>query len=400
MSTRLYTSMELDDPGILVDDLVRDLPEYPSGTLAVLLCDSQVDYGEVASMLKERTNLDIVGGTSLTFPVSDESAEDIGASLLVLDKEGMKFSIAVSEKLDEPKVKEQMKDVFRRCTDGLGEEPLMLFPLLPLIPGFPAGSFITELLEIAGETPVFGGTTTGDLISTKAAVFENGRTYTDRMILVALGGNIRPVFSACNIVSKMSNYAPTVTKSRGSTILQVDDMSFCDYMSSLGIAPEDRVNGVDALLQYGPIPVELDIPGKPDDGVPVVSCISYTKLDEGSATFSRPIPEGTRVGVSILTRDDVEASAAQCLSDLMKGVEEGRSQGFGYDALFCVSCIARYFILLGGENRERLLLSKELPDGLTASGFYGFSEIGPTTEKESGRNINRVHSASIIMCAI
>lgn len=399
MGTKLLTSFQFDDPELLVNELREGVGDAHA-TLGFLLCDSQIEYGEVVSGLQAKVDFPIVGGTSLTFPISDEDAGEISASLMLIARDDMRYAVSVSEKLDEAGCREQMKDVYDRAAEKLGEQPRVIIPLFPLMPGFPTGLFIAELFKLAGDIPVFGGTTTGDLISTHAAVFAEGEAFTDHMVLLMLGGDIRPVFSACNAVTRMAEYAPTVTQSKENIVSRVDDMTFCEYMRTLGLSPEDRVHGVDALLQYGPIPVELSLRDRPEDGVSEISCISYTNLQEGSVAFSRSVPEGSRVSVSILHKEDVEKSARECLDRLKAEIEDGEKDGYRYDTLLCVSCVARYFVLVGGENRERALLGSEVPASLAAGGFYGFCEIGPTKNKEDGSTINRAHSASIVMCAL
>lgn len=398
MAGALYTSVHFDDPHLLAEEFAAGAAGHSEHSLGLLLCDSQIDYGKVIAELQEKLPFKIFGGTSLTFPISDENADEISASFLVISKDEMRFSTVVSAPFDASRIREQMKDVYERSLKELGEKPRLLIPFFPLVPGLPTGHFIEELFKVAGDIPVFGGTTTGDLISTHAAVFAEGNAFTDRMALIALSG-INPVFSACNVVTAMSDYAPTVTESEGSVVSKVDDMSFCDYMREIGLSPEDRQNGVDALLQYGPIPVRLELPDKPDDGVPEVSCISYTMLDRGSVAFSRSVPVGTKVGVSILRKEDVEESAKQCLDNLLDEAAKEEKDGYSYDTLLCVSCVARYFVLVGGSNKERILLKNEIPERFATSGYYGFCEIGPTKNRENQDIINRAHSASIIMCA-
>lgn len=405
MSTVLRTSFDFDDDSVILSDLTKEMEHDIPERLAILLCDSQIDCGTLVPAVQQALGCALVGGTSLTFPVSDTTGGNISASLAIVSKNGMKYAVALSEPLAAGEHERQVRAACDEVARDLGEEPKMLMAFFPHMPGFPTGTFIEELLLAAGDTPVFGGATTGDLISTRAEVFHGGRTYRDRMVLIALGGAIKPVFSTRNIVSRISDYTPTVTKSEGNKVLRVDGMTFCKYMESVGIPPEDRVNGVDALLQYGPVPVQLDlsrVEQVPEDGVPEVSCISYTSPEEGSATFSRHVPEGTQVILSLLTREDIEESAKQCLEGILQetGASGRQSDGYQYDTLFCVSCVARYFMMVGSTNSERALLTGEIPPYLTANGYYGFAEIGPTRDGRTQRIVNRAHSASIVMCAL
>lgn len=400
MPANVYTSVQFDNPELLVAELLENMNDHtPENALGILLCDALVDSAEVLELLQQKLHFPIVGGTALAFPVSDATGEDISASLLVISKSGMKFSITVSETLAEERHEQQMRDVFEKGQKDLGETPRLVIPFFPLMPGVVTDKFVSSLFSLAGDIPVFGGVTTNDLISTQAAVFAHGEVMPHRMVLLMLGGTVRPVFAASNVVTRMAEYAPVVTQSNGNDVYRVDNMSFCEYMRTLGLSPEDRINGVDALMQYGPIPVQMQREDQPDDGMPEVRCISYTLIEKGGVVFSGSVPEGTRVGVSILRKEDVEESSRLCLEQLTARMDKEKQGGATYSAMLCISCVARYFVLVGGNNAEREFITQHLPPDLSACGYYAFCEIGPTLTQGEEKVINRSHSASIIMCA-
>ena len=400
MSPKTYISTVFDDTSRIVADLLDDaMQNAGSEALGLLFCDSRIDCEAVLRDVQAKLPFPVTGGTTMTFPFVHPSGEDISAGLTVLRKEGMKAAIVLSEPLDAGRHREQMDAVYEACRARLGEDPKMLLPLFPLMPSLPTGFFIEDLFALAGDVPVFGGVTTNDLISTRAGVFAEGRTASDRMVLVVLGGPVCPVFSTANLVSPMVEYAPLVTRAEGNEVYRVDESSFCDYMRTVGISPEDRVNGVDALMQYGPTPVLVQTPGGKDNDVPDVRCISFTNMEQGSAFFSGPVPEGARLRMSILRKQDVESSVRDCLAKLDARMDPARKEGYEYSALLCVTCVARYFAFVGGANVEGEILSRETPRGLAATGLYAFAEIGPAYGPD-GKGHNRSHSASIAMCAI
>lgn len=401
MATTTFVSCIFDDPDAAAADLLSALPQQAAGAaLGVLFCNSQTDYVRIYEKTAERAGFPVVGGTALGFPFSDAGDNEISAALLVLQKDGLEFAIAVSQPLEQGKHSEQMRDAFERCRASLGGEPKLVMPFFPLKPGLLTGLFIDDILSLAGDAPVFGGTATNDLISTRPAVFADGETHSDRMVLVMLGGDVRPALAVSNRVTPVVEYAPIVTASMGNEVFQVDGTPYCEYMRDVGISPEDRINGVDALMQYGPTPVVLDSPDAPESDVPDVRCISFTNLEKGSATFSGPVPEGAKLRISILRKQDVDDSTLDCIAKLRRRMEAAEKDGYAYSALFCVSCVARYFVLVGDRNTERDLLRQEAPEGLAPVGLYAFCEIGPAYAACDNSLINRSHSASIALCAI
>lgn len=402
MHSSTYISTSFVSAETIAEDILSAMPQAAAidGQVGFLFCDSQTDYATVLAALAKRVSFPIVGGTALGFPFSGEDEREISAALMVVRKEGLTVSVIVSDPLVQDRHQEQMRSVFERCRDALGEAPKLILPFFPLMPGLATGLFINDVFDLAKDVPVFGGTTTNDCISTRPAIFAEGAAYGDRMALVMLGGAVAPVFATSNLVSPTVEYAPTVTQSEENVVLRVDDASFCDYMRTIGISPEDRINGVDALMQYGPTPVIMHNAKAPETDVPEVRCISFTDIGKGSATFSGPVPEGTRLRMSILRKQDVDTSVEDCLEKLQRRMKAGEEKGYQYSALFCISCVARYFVLAGGPNTERELLMRGKPEGLAPIGFYAFCEIGPVYASSDGRQINRSHSASVAMCAI
>jgi hypothetical protein len=369
-------------------------------TIGFLMCDSRIDYASLIQTLMAALPFPVIGGTTLTMPLSSVGNE-LSAVLTIFEKEGLTWSIAVSDPFDKPRIPEHMKALYNSCISGLTGTPRLLIPFIPLIPGMTADvdAVISEIFSLAGNVPVFGGITTDDLDTTKAAVFAHGKAYSDRMALLALGGNISPVFGIGSRITAMSEYAPAVTESEGNIVRQVDGMPFCDYMKTIGIDPEERINGLDALVQYGPLPVQLKYKLADDDGVPEMRCISYTNTQDGSAVFSSTLPVGTRLNVGILTKDDVIESARECLRSVTEQMREREQAGQSYSMLLLVPCVARYFAMIGGQNLESLFLSQEVPHGLAMSSYYGFCEIAPSLGK-NGEIHNRSYNASVVMCAL
>lgn len=383
----------------VVEDLCAHLaPAALKGAVGILMCDSQLNGEAIIQALDARLGIPLVGGTTALLPLQ-ESPGEISATLTILQKEGLQVAVAVSPPLQQQAAAAQVEEVYTHCLARLGGPARLLVPLLPLAPGFSADAFVQQLFRLAGDVPVFGGVTTDDLETTSAAVFAEGHAYADRMVLLALGGDICPVFAMGAQVSEMADYAPAVSETDGNLVLRVDDMSFCDYMRSLGIAPEDRINGVDALVQYGPLPVQLRRAAQTEDGVPEIRCISYTDVQQGSAAFSSPLPVGTRISMGLIQKSDVVESAERCLAILMDAMRKKQAEGYEFSLLMSLPCIARYYAMTGAENLEDKLLRAQLPAGLALCSGYVFYEIAPTLGP-AGRVQNRTNNASLIMCAL
>lgn len=400
MFSKTNTSTEFDNVDIIISDLVAGLEGTdPNHTIGLLVCDSQIDYADIVSRLSGILNFPFAGGTTLAFPISNPGGDELSASFAVFGGSNMQFSVCSSAPLNQKIHTAQVEEIFNKCMENLGGEPKLIIPFFPLVPGLMTDYFINDLFTFAAGVPVFGGTVTDDLVESKSAVFANGQCFHNSMVLIAIAGDIKPVFAVGSQVSCMSEYGPVVTNSKGNVVYSVDNTSFCEYMSSLGVPPENRVNGLDAMLQYGPLPVQLRNKREEDDGIREIRCISYTNVEDGSVTFSSNLPEGTRVNVGILQKDDVVDSASGCIEYINKKVTQQSADGYKFSTMLYITCVARYFSLAGGENHEKKLLSSKLNSQIPSIGYYGFAEIGPVYRKDGKGFTNRSHNASIIMCA-
>lgn len=398
MSAITTSSRNFDDTDAIVSDLLTGVTiSDTQHTLALLMCDSRVSCKPLVKALSLQLGVSVLGGTTLTLPLS-ESPDETSATLTVFSKPGLEYSVAVSPPLEEESFEAQMNELHRQCLATLKGEPKLLMPFIPLVPGLGTDKFVSRLFQLAGNTPVFGGTTTNDLASTQALVFAAGTVWEQNMVLVAISGDIQPAFAMASQLTVMAEYGPAVTHNEGNVVYKVDDMTFCEYLQSMGISPEQRQNGVDALVQYGPLPARLRGKGE-DDGVPEIRCISYTNPQEGSAAFSSELPEGTRVNIGLIHKDDVAQSARHCVNTLLDAMKSQEKTGYRYEMLFCLPCLARYYAMLGGENIESKLLNEMLPGTLAPTGYYGFLEIAPTYGAD-GKIHNRSNNASLVICAL
>lgn len=382
----------------IAQDLLQGVDSF-GGNIGFLTVDA--DAVDCAALIKELAGaapFPVVGSTTLAFPAL-YGRDDISASLCVFGAEGFACSIAVSDVLDKDLRESQMQALYRRCVDGLDGEPRLFFTYVPPMGKLEGESFMHQLFGCAGQTPVVGGMASADLDTDDAAVFAGGQRYNDRIVLIAFGGGVQPVFAVANQITRMSEHAPRVTKSDENVVYTVDDQSFTDYMAQIGLADDTSVTTMDALFQYGPLPAHVIGKLADDDGVPEVRAIVSTDPATGTGTFSSAIPEGARLGVGVLNRSDIAESTRRCLATLKDRAAPHMAGGYKYSMLFSLSCMARHFAQVGGADEESAAMLAAAPEDAVIHSFYCFSEIGATLGK-TGEVHNRTFAESIVMCAI
>jgi hypothetical protein len=118
-------------------------------------------------------------------------------------------------------------------------------------------------------------------------------------------------------------------------------------------------------------------------------------LEEGSGTAIGLIPEGATLSICALERGQIEKAAVEGVRTLKSKMTQGQREGYVYSTVLAVSCIGRHLLMLPNSDAEVNQLLKELPEGVTLNGFYGYGEIGPQGVKQTQ---NFAHNESLVLC--
>jgi hypothetical protein len=232
-------------------------------------------------------------------------------------------------------------------------------------------------------------------------MYANGRPYTDRAAVVLVGGNVRPLFSVQNVLSAFSEQKRTVTKAKDNLIYTVEEMSFVDYLKSVGMSVDDLIEQGD-LAVYVSTPLKVYL-NKDDynDGIPVVRTIKSLNPEDGSGVLFGSISEKSAISIATMKRQDIQDSCRMAIKEILEKIAASRENetDYAYTTLICISCGGRYMVMADDKDIEGNIILENLPEYLTLSGFYAYGEVCPTGVR-GGKAINRVHNESIVMCAL
>lgn len=374
-------------------DLLASLPsDLCPECLGFLTASSQSQHSRLMPELQRRVPIPVVGGTTLVSPFGGQEGET-AAHLTVLGRRGVKYAAVLSEPLREFDEKRQMARLVERCRTRLGAEPKLFLVVMPIVRHMSANRYLKPLFEKAGDVPVFGGMVSDDFRADNFAVFAEGASHADRMVLVGVSGEVEPVWSVGCDVTPLSDMAPTVTASYNNVIYGIDDMTFCDYLRKLGLAHD-----IKSMADFS---LALVISGgiSDHDGVPEVVHLTATDPALGCGIVTSDITPGCRVTLGHLTRDAIHSSARRCLDDLSRKMKQREEQGYTFGGIFCIPCLGRYFASAeDAHHAEGGLIRDAFPPEIPLFGYYGFNEVCPTAYR-SGNLLNRAHSDSIALCA-
>jgi hypothetical protein len=390
----------------IFNDGPRAAAELTSGlrtsdsTIAFIICDAQANYETIMGTVAKRLSCPVVGVTTLSFPLA-EPDDEIAARLVMIRRPELLTSVAAGGPFSPAMAEPQMEGLFNRCMAGFAGTPKMFILLLSPWDGGMDGRLIAELCRLAGNIPIFGGVPSADPETDRAAVFMGGQCLHEGAVLIALGGDIRPVFAVGAQLTVDDERTATVTQSTGAEVYTIDGIPFTAWLRRLGMV---QGQGTDEekyydLFHHGPLPIRLQGKMPYEDGIPELTALMGVNLQHNSGIFTAAVPVGAQVSIGNLLKTDIMASANCCLDDLLYRTANGRRAGYKYRILFAVSCATRHLAQLGGKNYEGSMLARRIPPALLASAFYGFGEICPTGGEGGGAH-NRTFGNSIVMCAI
>ncbi|MCD8140051.1 MAG: FIST C-terminal domain-containing protein [Planctomycetaceae bacterium] len=375
-----------DKTPLSANDLHLDNPE---AAIALVSCSPDSDYAEMVSSLSASLRMPIAGLTSVGIPF-DIGEEAFGTHVTLIGKKNTKRSLAVSDVLEHTRSRELMADLHKRCLDGLEGEPKLYLLFMPILPNLYADDYLDRLFELLGDVPVVGGMASDDFRSERTAAFGNDAAYKDRMVLVALSGDVRPAFGVGCEFTNPSSFSPVVTEADGNLVRRVDDMLFSDYMNKLGFGP-------DATTDF-PLSIRIRAAETDDDDYPRVSSI-VAMNDDGSGTLSTNIEVGATISVGYVNQANIASSTQSAVDRLKASMSEIEKDGYRFDTLFVVSCVGRYYTMVEQPNVEAHILDREMTPDLAGFGFYAFREVGPVPGAD-GRLKNQRHGQSLVLCAI
>ncbi len=382
----------------LNQDVRKQLTAYLNGGrtdsgFTFFTCSHESEHANILSELRGVSPNTIVGGTTVSSPFHPDNAT-LPLQLVAFDKPGLRHSIVLSEPVTPATNSADMGVLYDACLAGLAGTPKLFFLILPIVPHLFIDNFIGALFELAGSIPIFGGMVVDEFDQGQGMVFLDHQAYRDRMVLIALGGDIEPVFGAGYEITTPSAYSPVVTIAVDNVVQMVDDITVSEYLEKIGLGAPDIVGA----LEEWPLPVWIRHPaGVPNSSARVNSLVKI--LPDGSGVFSSTVPVGSSIRMAFLTRANIANSAENAVASLLSAMREKEKNGYIFNQVLAISSIARYYVMSGGEQIEADILARSLPPGLTRFGVYVLSEICPMSN-DPGQNESRRHIQTLALCAL
>jgi hypothetical protein len=374
---------EIDNADTAVAEILEQLnieKNLLKNSVGMINCYSEFIEAEIVEAICKKLPFDVVGTTTSGNTVPGAIGQ-IMLSITVLTSDDISFSAAVTETLNTEIYKKQLDETYSKAMAALPGKPSLILVFAPLLFEM-AGDYIVESLDsISGGIPIFGTLAVDHTIdySTAATIYK-GKTNKNTLSMILLHGNINPVFSIASVAEeKILGQKAVITDSQGNILKGVNDMSVIAYLQSIGLAPNGKIEGLNA------IPFIIDF----NDGTKPATRAIFAITSEGHAVCGGAIPVNATLGIGYIDHDDVLSTTRQAMSKLLECNKR--------DGALIFSCLARNLVLGFDVLSEMEAVQKDLEGKIPFFMSYSGGEMCPVYNEE-GKPVNRFHNDTIITC--
>lgn len=263
------------------------------------------------------------------------------------------------------------------------QQASFMFVAGPMVPTYNGDDILREVGNVFGPIPVFGGLAIEEgQDGFFSKLYYGGVEYADRAVLVVAYGGELPVFLTEGVRKEyILNQRAVVTKSAQNIIMELNGMTACEYLASIGLMDEALASGGYSM------PMLMDY----QEGVhPTVRSI-LGLLPEGYIVCGGDMPVGTTIAFAVSGVEDILQSA-EALSEEVLEVANGK-------AVLVFSCFGRFSTLGIEPDLEMDKLAEKFAGKISFTVVYSGGEFCPVRDAD-GKYENRYHNYSLAACIL
>jgi hypothetical protein len=379
-----YTE-EIDDVEVAISEILVQLDlqnRLLKNSVGILHCYYEFLESGVVRGLCAQLPFDVVGATTMSLSVPGAMG-DMGLSVTVLTSSDIRFVTGISEPVaDAPDP--PLEGLGRQLFSEGAEKPALLIPYVPFLTNCGGDAFIAKIDELSGGIPAFGTLSiTNEAKFAQTYTIYNGEGYPASLVLLALYGDVNPVFFTASIPEEEAlERRGVISAAKGNVLYKVNDLSAVEYLESLGIvAKDDDISGFIVL-----IPLVVYLP----DGSRLVRTV-LAPGENGSLVLSGNVPVNVDLNFSFMEPEAILTSTGEKLKEYLP-VAQGRN-------LLLYSCCSRNWALGMKGMEEHVKAGEILGNAIPYQCVYSGGEIFPSV-LEDGKIVNHLQNFSLIACVL
>ena len=399
MKSATAISYELDDIDSAAKELTDQIKEkltFGKNTVALLHGQPDMEIGELSGAVARELGCQVIGGTTAAGAIlSNEGYHELAVALHVLTADDCLFAAAISGPVGADPVGD-ITDVYQKAYKKLkaqdpAAEPKMVICVASLVQSIASDNLLENVSQLCGSAPVFGYIAADDFEFCKQQVYLDGESGGDRLAVLLVSGNVKPIFQTANLAGTQALEKRLVTKAHDNIICEVDGKPAYEYIKDFPFINDETT----VLFNY-----QFFVEMRNDafnDGIPVSRALNTFDKETGEVTCFANVPENSFIGLLYCTGNDVATTSEAGIKDFL-GKLNAAGGDYEYSTVLVATCSLRNMFLADMRETEGDLIRDMLPEGLTVSGLYAFGEIAPTSVRD-GKAVNRFHNATFTVCA-
>ena len=399
MKSTTAISYELDNIAAAAKELttqIKDKLTLGKHTVAILHGQPDMEISELSAAVSRELGCQVIGGTTAAgASLTNEGYHELAVVLHVLSDDDCLFAAAISNSMAANPEKE-IEDTYQKAYKNLKEqnaaaEPKMVICITSIMESINSDSILAKVSDLCGNLPVFGFNAGDDFEFCKQQVYLDGEAGGDRLAILLLSGNVRPMFQTAHLAGKQALEKRLVTKAYDNVICEIEGKPAYDYIKGFPFIDSETKT----LFNYQFF-VEMSSDAF-NDGIPVSRALNSYNKETGEITCFANVPENSYIGLLYCDGNDVAHTSEMGIKEFMDKLKK-ESGDYEYSTVLIATCSLRNMFLADMKETEGNLVKELFPSSLTVSGMYAFGEIAPTSIQDN-KAVNRFHNATFTLCA-
>ena len=393
MESAVAISYELDNIPLATKELTSKIKEklkLKSNMVAILFGVYDMEIGELSKSISRELNCNCIGATTaIGATLSNKGYHELAVVLHVITSDTCNFSTAISNSIDiEPE--KEIKATYEKAYKKLNMQPKMVICITAIMQSIDSDSMVKILSNQCNNLPVFGFNAGDDFEFKNQKIFLNGEIGGDRLAILLISGDIKPVFHTANLAGKQVLEKRLVTKSHKNIIYEIEEKPAYDYIKGFPFIDEETKT----LFNYQ---FFVEIQGDTiNDGIPVSRALNTFDKKTGVVSCFADVPVNSYIGLKYCDGNDVASTTKTGIIDLLTKMEAVKD--YKFSTVIIATCSLRNIFLAGMKETEGNLIKELMPKNLEISGLHAFGEVAPTSVSNDIA-VNRFHNATFTVCA-
>lgn len=383
------------EAGLEICERILQKMDLQANSIGILFCHIDFNFDQLLKAIADKLDIPVIGCTTAT-EANDAGYFEASASLMVITGEEIRIGLGMGQELSKDP-KWAVREAYQSASKMLGRHQPRLALTFPDAAMSISAEHVLQLLEqeIGQEVPIAGGLPGDNFNFKRTYQFCNDAVCSDAIPVLLLSGDIQPQVIARSGWTPIGAKAK-VTKVERNVLYEIDDQPAIEYLRKYipDLTVDGSVNDPVSLATY-PMAI-LDESLRADAGEYFLfRAPFFYEPESGAVRYMGDIPENASIQMARGSPEDCLAGAKDAILTLKE-----RAGDRELSTLLCFSCAARKMILGLETRREIETLLNELPSGCAVNGFYTYGEIGPIDNSLEHLKRSRLHSCTLVLCAL